>query len=159
MIALCLLLCSYETQAQNSDARLDQVALMKQFLGSWKGELDKDTAIFGENTPFGTGMVCESRIVSRGKVLDSIKQLFGYDNKNDKFIMAELIKSSPAIEVCASWFTSKNAGEMVLYQDISNPGNATLKWKFEFKSPDSIVQTALLNNKVIKIVKITRVNK
>jgi hypothetical protein len=159
MIALCLLLYSYGTQAQNSDARLDQLALMKQFLGSWKGELGKDTAIFGENTPFGTGMVCESRIVSRGKVLDSIKQLFGYDNKNDKFIMAELIKSSQSIEVCASWFTTNNAGEMVLYQDISNPKNAALKWKFEFKSPDSIVQTALKNNKMFKAVTITRVKK
>ncbi|MGA2405472.1 MAG: hypothetical protein ABSF81_01820 [Bacteroidales bacterium] len=46
---------------------------------------------------------------------------------------------------------------MVLFQDISNPENATLKWEFEFKTPDIIVQTALKNNKAYKVVTTTRV--
>lgn len=156
-IALFLLLCTNWIQAQTKDARLNQVELMKQFLGKWKGEIGQDTAIIGENTPFGTGMECNSQIVCKGKILDSVKQLLGYDKKTDKYIIAELIKSSPVIEICATWFTSENTGEMVLLQDISDPGNASLKWKFEFKSPDLIVQTALQNNKVVKIITVTRV--
>jgi hypothetical protein len=138
---------------------LNQVELMKKFTGNWKGEIGKDTTIIGTNTSFGNGMECNSQIVTKGKILNSLKQLFGYDEKNDKFIMEELSKSPSATEICAFWFTSKNTGRMVLFQDISNPENANLKWEIEFTSPDKIIQTALQNNKVIKTVTITRVGK
>ena len=151
-----LLLLMNVSQAQTTNPHLNQVELMKQFLGSWKGEVGKDTIIIGNNAQFGSGLECSSQIVTKGKVLDSVKQLFGYDKTIDKFIIAELIKSSPVIELCGTWFTSEHAGEMVLFKDISDPGKATLRWKFEFKTPDMIIQTALLNDKIIKVLTITR---
>lgn len=157
MIIGVLLSCAINMQAQSTKIQLNQAELMKQFIGTWKGEVGKDTIVIGVNNPFGQGLDCTSEIITRGRTLNSVRQLFGYDIKNDKFIIAELIKSSPAIELCATWFTSKNAGEMVLFQDISNSQNAILKWRFEFKSPDTIVQTALRNNKVYKVVTVTRV--
>jgi len=138
--------------AQTSQPKPNQVELMKQFIGTWQCELGKDTILVTENTPFGTGMMCSSEIVSNGKKLESIKQLFGYDRKLDKFIVAELIKSSPVIEICNAWFTSSNKGELV----IVNPENAPVKWKFEFKTPDLIVQTAIINNRVVKEVLLSR---
>jgi hypothetical protein len=158
LIAGVLLFCTIDIHAQSRNSQLNQVELMKQFIGTWKGEVGKDTIVIGVNKPFGPGLDCTSEIITRGKILNSVRQLFGYDIKNDKFIIAELIKSSPSIELCATWFISKSEGEMVLFQDISNPENAILKWRFEFKSPDTIVQTALKNSKVHKVVKMTRVN-
>jgi hypothetical protein len=157
MIIVFLLICANGTHAQPMQTKLNQVELMKQFLGTWKGEIGKDTIIIGDNTPFGTGMDCNIQIITKNKILDSAKQLYGYDKKYDKFIIAELKKSSPVIELCVTWFTSANTGEMILFQDISNPENAILKWKFEFKSPDMIIQTALKNNKAYKVVTTTRV--
>jgi hypothetical protein len=151
-----LLLQMNVSQAQTRTPKLNQVELMKQFLGSWKGEVGKDTIIIGYNTQFGTGLECSSQIVTQGKVLDSVKQLFGYDKAIDKFIIAELIKSSPVIELCGTWFTSEHSGEMVLFKDMSDPSKAALRWKFEFKTPDMIIQTALLNDKIIKVLTITR---
>jgi hypothetical protein len=139
-------------QAQSTETKLDQVELMKQFVGNWKCELGKDTILTGNNISFGTGLVCNSQIIANGKILNSVKQLYGYDKKIDKFIIAELIESSPVIEICTFWFTSKNTGELI----ITNPENVKLKYKFEFKTPDLIVQTALNDKNVIKEVTLTR---
>jgi hypothetical protein len=152
-----LLYCIIDMHAQSRNSSLNQPELMKQFIGLWKGEVGKDTLVIGTNNPFGSGLDCTSEIINKGKTLTSVRQLFGYDPKIDKFIIAELIKSSPSIELCATWFTSKNAGEMVLFKDISNTENAVLKWRFEFKTPDTIIQTSLKNNIVFKVVKMTRV--
>jgi hypothetical protein len=139
--------------AQKGENQLNQVELMKQFIGSWKCELGKDTTIVGENTAFGTGLVCNSQIIVKDKIINSVRQLYGYDKKIDKFIVAELIESSPIIEICATWFTSANTGELV----ITNPDNAPFRFRFEFKSPDLIVQTAIQNNKVINEIYLTRI--
>jgi hypothetical protein len=137
---------------ETSNPILDQVSLMKQFIGNWTCEYGKDTFLIIENVPFGAGMVSNCQIVQKGTVPDSIRQLYGYDKKTDKFIMAELIESSSVIEICTIWFTSRNGGEMV----VSNTENAKYKWSFEFKTHDLIHQIAKLNGKVVKEVMLTR---
>jgi hypothetical protein len=153
LIAGFVLIGTFKLQAQTTDNKLIQVDLIKKFVGRWKCELGKDTVLIGENIAFGTGLVCSTQIVANGKILNSVKQLYGYDKKIDKFIVAELIESSPVIEICTSWFTSQNTGELV----ITNPDNAPVRFKFEFKNADLIVQTAIQNDKVIKEITITRI--
>jgi hypothetical protein len=149
-----VLIGTFELRAQRTDNKLNQVDLMRKFVGRWKCELGKDTVLIGDNIAFGTGLVCNSQIITNGKILNSVKQLYGYDKKNDKFIVAELIESSPVIEICTSWFTSQNTGELI----VINPDNAPYKFKFVFKNDDLIVQTAIQNDKVIKEITITRIN-
>jgi hypothetical protein len=153
LIAGFVLIGTFKLQAQTTDNKLIQVDLIKKFVGRWKCELGKDTVLIGENIAFGTGLVCSTQIVANGKILNSVKQLYGYDKKIDKFIVAELIESSPVIEICTSWFTSQNTGELV----VTNPDNAPVRFKFEFKNADLIVQTAIQNDKVIKEITITRI--
>ena len=153
LIAGLVLIGTFELQAQTTDNKLNQVDLMKKFVGSWKCELGKDTVLIGDNIAFGTGLVCSTQIIANGKILNSVKQLYGYDKKIDKFIVAELIESSPVIEICSTWFTSQNTGELV----VTNPDNAPLRFRFEFKNADLIVQTAIQNDKVIKEITITRI--
>jgi hypothetical protein len=93
-------------------------------------------------------MISKSNMFTKDNVIDSIIQVFGFDKKADKFILAELIKSSQAIEICSTWFTSNKTGEIL----IINPENARLKFKFEFKSPTYLIQTALYDDKVVKVV-------
>jgi hypothetical protein len=119
---------------------------MKQFVGTWQCELGKDTFLLSENVPFGSGMISSSMIVTEVDTLDSIIQLYGYDKKNDRFIVTEQIKSSPVIEICEAWFTLKNFGEIV----VTNPENAPFKFKSEFKAPNMIVQTAIRDDIVVK---------
>jgi len=144
---------TFELQAQTTDNKLNQVDLMKKFVGRWKCELGKDTVLIGDNIAFGTGLVCNSQVIANGKIINSMKQLYGYDKKIDKFIVAELIESSPVIEICTTWFTSQNTGELV----VTNPDNAPFRFRFEFKNADLIVQSAIQNDKVIKEIIITRI--
>jgi hypothetical protein len=46
---------------------------------------------------------------------------------------------------------------MVFYTDILNPDNAAMKYEVEFKSPDTLVQTTIANNKPTKIDTMTRI--
>lgn len=139
-------------RSQTMDKKLDQVELMKQFIGTWKCDFDEETVFICNNKPFGNGLVCASQIVKNGDILDSITQLFGYDNKADKFIIAELKESSSVIEICSAWFSSKNKGEIV----VTNPENAPFKFIFEFRTPDMIVQNAIQDGKVVNEITLIR---
>jgi hypothetical protein len=150
----CLILMVLFLTELSAQSKLNQVVLMKKFSGSWKCVLGKDTLLIAENTPFGNGMVSSSQTTVNGKNLDSVKQLYGYDKKSDRFIIAEQIKSSPVIEICNVWFTSETGGEIV----ITNPENAPLRFTFEFISHDLIVQRAIVNNKVVKEITLIRLN-
>jgi hypothetical protein len=148
-IAALLLFCVNGLLAQNTQTKLNQIELMKQFIGSWKCDIAKDTAIITDITPFGTIVEENYQIVTKGKILDSGKQLWGYDKESDKLITAQVSISSPNIYIMAFWWISKNIFEGVLFQDISNSENATLKWKIEFKSTDLFSMTTIQNNKVV----------
>lgn len=132
---------------------LNQVELMKQFIGSWKCEFGTETVFITENKPFGNGLICTSKIINNSKTQDTITQLFGYDNKTDKFIVAELKESSPFIEICTAWFTSPDKGEII----VTTPENAPFKFTFEFKSPDMIIQKAIQEDKVVNELTLIRV--
>ncbi len=43
-----------QVQAQTTQTKLDQMELMKQYLGIWKGELAKDTVMILNFTSYGT---------------------------------------------------------------------------------------------------------
>ncbi len=153
LIVFFILINMDSMQAQTTKTKLDQVELMKQFIGKWKSDFGEGKIFTCENRPFGNGMVCNSQIISKEIIIDSVTQIFGYDNKIDKFIIAELKESSPVIELCLAWFSSENKGEIV----IINPENAPLTFKFEFKSPNMIEQTAIQDNKIVNKIVLQRV--
>jgi len=159
LIVVFALLCTNASQAQPTKTKLNQVELMKQFLGIWKYELAKDTTIISEFTPFGTAIEDNYQIITKGKILDSGNELLGYDKNTDRIIIARLSKSSPDIEIMSWCWTSKNIFEGVQFQDIAKPQNATFIMKIEFKSHDLFVMMFTQNNKVIASYTYTREKK
>jgi hypothetical protein len=142
-----------ETYSQTTQTQLNQVELMKQFFGTWECELGKNTIYRNENKPFGTGMVFTIQIFTDGEIVDSVKQLFGYDNKTDKYIVAELIKSNSVIEIGTAWFISEHTGKIFI---IDSDGDE-LKFNFEFITPDLIKETATLDNDIVVEMEFNRV--
>jgi hypothetical protein len=128
---------------------LNQVELMKQFIGSWKGDNSKDTIVLLDMKSYGTGLETYLKCVTKGKIFLEGKQISGYDKNVDKFIMADIIKGMD-IMIYSTWFTSKNTCEFVLLKDISNPENATFKKEIEFKSPDMFLYKMIVNNNIVK---------
>lgn len=139
-------------QAQTSETKLDQIELMKQFIGTWEGGFGDNSVFVCENKQFANGMISTSHITTNGEIVESIAQLYGYDSKTDKFIIAELKESSSVIEICLTWFTSMTTGEMI----VTNPENAPFRFEFEFKTPDMIEQTAIQNNQVVNTITLKR---
>jgi hypothetical protein len=157
-MAICGLESSIRQNAKNTETskELNQVELMKQFLGTWKWDIAKDTTAFYEAKSYGTGLDCYFKVISKGKTVMEGKQLRGYDKKLDKFIFSGMMKGTDMI-VFARWFISKNKYIFIPYNDISNPEGAPLKWEGEFKSSDMIVETKIVNNKPISTSTWTRV--
>jgi hypothetical protein len=153
LLSILLFACFNKSGAQANQPKLNQVVLMRQFLGTWICEMGKDTFLYSENKPFGRGMTANGRITTQGRTLDSIVQIYGYNQSTDKFVLAELIRSSSTFETCTTWFTSLTAGELI----VDNVDSSKFKWRFEFKTADSIVQTALLDGQVIKEIFLVRV--
>lgn len=148
-VIFVLLVINADIKAQNNTAALDQTVLMRQFLGSWKAEIAPDTFIMTNYLPFGTSIDCNAKIYTKNQVLDSIKQIYGFDYSSHKFLAAEIVKSTSIIEFVAIWFTSPTSGREVYLRDISNFDKAVMKWTFEFKTPDTMIQSTFRNNKLV----------
>lgn len=129
---------------------------MKQFTGSWKAEMGKDTTFFMEAKPFGTGAEFNYNFVAKGKLFMEGKQLGGYDKKIDKFVYVNLEKGKD-IEILALWFISNNKCVIMPYSDIANPEKASFKMEGEFKSPNVMTYTSIINGKPRKPDTYTRV--
>jgi len=149
MVAVLLLLCISIMQAQTPDVKIDQVAFMQKFIGSWRAEVGKDTIMVFDVIPYGKGSEREITLITKGGDISMAKMLFGYDEENDKIIEAIIYKSSPNLMIRVWWATSENSSEGVLLKDIADPENAEFKMKGEIKSPDLFVLTHLFNNNVV----------
>jgi hypothetical protein len=157
MIAVFLLPGKNGINAQTAEPKLNQIELMKKYLGTWKCEIAKDTFYIEEEKPFGDAIEGNYKYVTKDKIIDTGKQLIGYDKENDKFIIVQFGKSSPVIQILAFWFTSKNESEGCPFRYITNPENAPSVWKNEFKSPDMFVETDIANNKKVGTRTYTRI--
>jgi hypothetical protein len=129
--------------------QLNQVELHKQYIGKWKSEVGKDTIVFWNGKPYGTGLECYFKLVANGKIVIEGKQIWAYDRKADKFILSELNKGVDN-GIYPSYFVSKNKCKMLPIGDISNPANASLKWEDEFKSPDMFIHKTLIDDNIVR---------
>jgi hypothetical protein len=125
---------------------LNQVELFKQMIGTWKGEIARDTFYFAQYKPFGNGLEGNIKIVTGGKKIMEGKVLLGYDKKNDKFVETDLVEGSD-IMIYGIWFTSKSTLTEVPWEDILNPEKTPVIWKYEIKSPDVFVWNNIEKNK------------
>jgi hypothetical protein len=141
----------------NAPKELNQVELFKKFLGSWKCDWAKDTTAFYEGKPYGTGLDCYFKFITKGKVVMEGRQLRGYDTNNDKFIISTMLKGTD-INVDAAWFMSKNKFQFIPYNYIANPDASFRNIEGEFKSPDMIFKTTYINKKPVRTETWTRVN-
>jgi hypothetical protein len=143
-------------KASETPKELNQVELWKQFLGSWKCDIAKDTTEFWDAKSYGTGLDCYYKIVTKGKIVKEGKELWGYDKRVDKYIVSFLDKGMD-IDIWTTWFKSKNEYKWIPYSDILNPEKASAKWEGEIKSPDMFVETYIVNDKPVKTYTFTRV--
>jgi hypothetical protein len=143
--------------ADKNAGQQEQIELHKQFIGSWKGEMAKDTTIFWDVKPYGTGMECYFKLVTKGKIVMEGKQIWGYDTGAGKFTMAEMMKGVDNA-IYSSWFDTKTTCTMLYYGPVTTAENGDIwEWKIDFKSPNQFVETILKNNKPTQAITMNKV--
>ncbi len=155
IISVSLLIWSTRLEAQTTLTKLNQVELINQLTGNWKGDVGKDTAAFWEIKYSNVGLECNFKFVTKDKMVMEGKQLWGYDKKADKFILSSMTGMDSGTH--GLWFTSKSKFIIVPLSDISNPEKASFKLESEFKSPDLFTQKSVVNNKIVKTDTFNRV--
>ena len=75
LIALCF---SMTLNAQSSDKDLDQVELMKQFVGTWVAEMAEDSTVVWEIIPLGKGYEQNLYWKAKGETYRKDKGLVGF---------------------------------------------------------------------------------
>ncbi|HEY5499856.1 MAG TPA: hypothetical protein VIK20_05680, partial [Bacteroidales bacterium] len=75
-LIVLVLLGANIAQAQTTQTKLDQMKLMKQPLGIWKGELAKDTVMIMNFTSFGLAIEDNYKIATKDKILYSGKEIY-----------------------------------------------------------------------------------
>jgi hypothetical protein len=154
LIVIYLLLCTNGMQAQTTQTNLNQVELMKQFIGTWKAEMGKDTIFIMVGKTFGKGLEFYWNTDTKGKIISEGKSIMGYDKINKRIIEPQIWDSSPNIILWSGQFTSSNKYEAILLKDIANPEKANVKWEYEFKSPDILICTYIISkNSIVTTLK------
>ncbi len=145
-------------QAQNTQTTLNQVELMKQFVGSWKCDMGMDSALFVDVKSYGTtGLEGNVRIVINGKTVQESKILMGYDKSADKYFLAEMVKGND-LHILSRRFLSSDNYEITQY-DLSNPKKVSWKCEGVFITPDMFAETTMTENKEPKTVTYIRTRK
>lgn len=135
---------------------LNQVELMKLWIGTWECNISKDTTAVWVETSYGAGLEGIYKFSTKGKTYMEGKEFAGYDKRFDKYIAAQMIKGKD-IEVYAVWFSSKSKCILLPFSDISNPQAASFRTESTFISPDIEVDTTFVNNKPVKTETWTKV--
>jgi hypothetical protein len=84
MIAVFFLVCSIGVQAQTTQTQLNQLELMKQFLGTWQGSAGKDTVEVWDCQQYGKAFIINVSNVIKGQKTPLYVNNVGFDTRDGK---------------------------------------------------------------------------
>ena len=137
--------------------QLNQVEYIHQLIGSWKIELGKDTTVYSDFTPYGTGLDANMKFVSKGKTFMERRINWAYDKTLNRFIGLDQTKGGDVVSLAAAQWISLKKYILVDYKDISNPEEASARTEGILKSHELLEITYYVNNKPINTLNYIRV--
>ena len=137
VILVFLLFISNGMLAQSTQTKLDQVELMKQWLGTWQRDIGKDTVELWEGTLYGKAVIINVYQVINGKRSDYYIINCGYDERDDKLKGYNLLPNSH-FDTWIGMFTTDKIfkADMV---DTFKPEIVWWKNEIEFKTSTEFV--------------------
>lgn len=140
MTAVFFLVCSIGVQAQATQAQLNQMELMKQFLGTWQATFPNDTIVTFEMQQFGKAFVENDYVTVKGKEYLDSKWSYGFSPEEGKFkFFAVYIKGN--YQTWIGSFTSEKKWVQEMVQDF-NPEKVLMKAEMVFETTTSISVSA-----------------
>jgi hypothetical protein len=143
-IFVFLLICFNRIQAQTTQVKLNQVELMKQWLGTWQSNTGKDTVELWEAKPYGKAMIITVYQVIKGKKSDSYMMSIGYDDRDDKIKGFSLSPNTNFVTWIAVFTTDKIFKADAL--DTFKPEIVWWKNEGEFNTPTEMIMRSFKPN-------------
>lgn len=126
-----------KVENQLSKTKLDQVELMKQFIGNWAAEAGKDSTWFWEITPSNKGYVHAFYLKVKGKTVETMPGIIGFadEYRNTTFL---ILYQDGFISRDIGGFVSENKhiAERFYPQDEKT---ALGTWEVTFLTPDKFI--------------------
>jgi hypothetical protein len=146
MIAVFFLVCSIGVQAQTTQAQLNQMELMKQFLGTWQANAGKDTIEVWEFKQLGNAYLINTSQVVKGQKTPLYVNNMGFDSKAGKFKGYTLWLNGGY----GTWIGSFTAKEKFLGDFVTdfNPETVYLKFQSVSVSPNEWIFTQITKDGV-----------
>jgi hypothetical protein len=132
-----LLICPIGIQAQTTQTKLNQVELVKQFLGTWQTNIAKDTVEMWEGKPYGKALIVNVYMVIKGTKSDSYVSSFGYDDRDDMLKGYNLMTNASF----GTWTGVFTTDKMFKIDGLDTYKTDIIWWKaeFEFKTPTETI--------------------
>jgi hypothetical protein len=137
LIFVFLLFSFKGIQAQTTQTKLNQVELMKQWLGTWQNDAAKDTVDIWEAKPYGKAIIATVYRVIKGVKSDSYVCNFGYDDRDDKLKGFNLFPNTDFMTWIGVFTTDKLFEADAL--DSFKPEIVWFKNEIEFKTPTEMI--------------------
>ena len=135
LLSFVLLSCLFTNlYSQSAEVELDQLELMKQFIGKWAAEAGKDSTWLWEITPSNKGYVHAFDLKVKGKTVENMPGIIGF---------ADEYRSSNVLILYPDGFISRDIGVFVsdnkyvaerFYPQDEKTGLGT--WECTFLTPD-----------------------
>ncbi len=138
-VAVFFLVSLNGVHAQTSQANLNQMELIKQFLGTWKCDLDKDTVEMWECNPYGGIHTTAVSLMIKGKKSDLYLNNAGFDKRDGKFKGLLLYPNGDYYTWIGMFTGDKKLSVDIL--DNLNPEKVLAKFEFVFLTPASRTMT------------------
>jgi hypothetical protein len=146
-IAVFLVISSNGLQAQTPQTKLDQVGLMKQWIGTWQTTVNKDTVQIWEAIPYGKALIINISYTTKGSKNDSYICNIGYDDRDDKIKGFNLFPNTDYLTWIGVFTTDKMFRADAL--DSFKPEIVWFKNEIELLTPTEMVVRGF-NNQGVK---------
>lgn len=136
-ICLCLALAfslSLNISAQSTEKELDQVELMKQWIGTWESEIGDDSVSIFKCTPLNNGLHLIQEEKSNGNTYATYRGVAGFSDDKNMILMSFLTPSGTAL-LDVGKFVEKN--KYIADRYFGDITHATNQLMVEF-SPESV---------------------
>ena len=125
---------SLTLSAQSNEEELDQLELMKQFVGTWRAETGEDTVVNTTYEPNGDGILITQENIANGVTYRTVKAVMGVSTDKKTIIVSGVRQDGSVFFHCGK-FVSNNKLILELYRN--NVKHPVVIQEFEIQSPDT----------------------
>ena len=139
-ICLCLLLAfslSLNLSAQSTEKELDQVKLVKQFLGTWVGELGEDSVLHMKGVQLGEGLFFQGEWKTAGKTYFAFHSVIGFTIDKETIVHSVIWSNGNTVQEIGR-FVAENKLVMERFRP-EMPNHAVGLVEYDFSQPNKMI--------------------